>query len=55
MKKISCTWTQQEEMGDWYSTTCGHEFVINDGTPKENGMRFCLFCGCRIYQKILAI
>jgi len=50
----TCTWSQQEAMGDWWSTSCGNEFTINDDTPKKNGMRFCLFCGGRLYQSVLA-
>lgn len=56
-KKINlethCLWTQQEAFGDWYSTTCENEFVLNDGSPKENGMRFCLFCGKKLNEELV--
>lgn len=41
MDKKKCTWTEQ---GPWV-TDCGHSFEVNDGTPVENEMRFCCFCG----------
>jgi hypothetical protein len=42
-----CAWREDE--GVW-GADCGHEFVINDGTPEENDMKFCCFCGKRIVQ-----
>jgi len=41
MKK-PCVW--REEEGYWV-TSCCNEFVINEGTPKENKMKYCPFCG----------
>jgi len=42
-----CTWT--EESGPDYSgvwdTSCGKAFVYEEGTPTENGARFCKHCG----------
>lgn len=43
----TCDWTDDE--GYWI-TTCGHEFVINAGSPKDNDMRFCCFCGKEIKE-----
>jgi len=37
-----CEWS---EVGEMWETTCGHAFVLNDGTPSENEMRFCCYCG----------
>ena len=42
-----CAWREDE--GVW-ETDCGETFVLNDGTPYENGMRFCCFCGKGIAQ-----
>ena len=42
-----CVW--REEDGYW-DTDCGHVFVINEGTPKENDMQFCCCCGKCIVQ-----
>jgi hypothetical protein len=40
-----CEWAQEDESSDAWDTGCGHTFLINDGTPSENGMRYCCFCG----------
>ena len=39
-----CAWTEQDE-GEYYSTSCGHDFFLDSGTPADNGMRFCPMCG----------
>ena len=40
-----CTWVQDDpDRGAW-ATSCGGMFSITDGTPGENGMRFCTYCG----------
>lgn len=41
-RDAECVWSDDE--GCW-ATGCGHYFEINDGTPSENGMRFCAYCG----------
>ena len=41
----SCTWKQDEDYGDSWATKCCEMFVLNDGGPAENKMRFCPFCG----------
>jgi hypothetical protein len=38
-----CTWTENED--DAWETSCNHIFEVNDGTPLENEMQFCPFCG----------
>lgn len=38
-----CTWKEDED-GVWY-TECGEVFVVIDGIPKENNMRYCCYCG----------
>jgi hypothetical protein len=40
-----CEWAQEDESSDAWDTGCGRTFLINDGTPSENGMRYCCFCG----------
>jgi len=40
-----CTWEPDEPESNWYETSCGESFTINDGTPADNGMKFCCFCG----------
>lgn len=38
-----CTWKEDDE-GNW-DTTCGEAFQFNDGTPSENSMKYCCYCG----------
>ena len=44
---MKCGWF--EDHYGW-ETGCGHRFEINDGTPFENDMRYCPFCGSPIDQ-----
>ena len=39
-----CEWRQVEEY-DYYDTSCGQSFTIIEGTPKENLMHYCCYCG----------
>lgn len=43
MKVKKCGWTQDEN-GAW-ETECGNMFEVTDGTPYENDMKFCPYCG----------
>jgi hypothetical protein len=37
-----CAWAADD---DAWQTSCGQSFLIIEGTPNENGMRFCCYCG----------
>ena len=37
-----CAWSAD---GWLHRTSCGESFAIVDGTPIENDMRFCCYCG----------
>ena len=39
----TCNWEQQED-GYW-ETDCGESFDIFNGTPIENSMNYCCYCG----------
>lgn len=39
----ACGWTETDE-GAWH-TGCGKMFVLETGTPKENEMAWCCYCG----------
>ena len=41
----NCNWNQYDDEYGSYETDCGHGYVINEGSPTENGMKFCPFCG----------
>jgi hypothetical protein len=40
---MNCTWREDSE-GNWISQ-CSNAFIYHDGTPTENGMKFCCYCG----------
>ena len=42
--KGKCKWKQDEIYG-YYKTDCGREYHINEGTPGENDMNYCTYCG----------
>jgi hypothetical protein len=41
----SCRWTHDDADHGVWTASCGHAWQILDGTPGENGMRFCCYCG----------
>ena len=38
-----CRWIFSDD-GYWV-TDCANAFVVNEGTPTENKMKFCCYCG----------
>jgi len=46
--KPSCVWKQDED-GNW-DTACGDKHIYIDGTPKENGAKFCCYCGAKLKE-----
>jgi hypothetical protein len=48
----ACEWKQDEhsEWGEW-NTSCGNAFCLEEGTPPDNGMKFCCYCGAAIAAK----
>jgi len=50
-----CTWSQdsyETEYNVW-NTDCARVFQLSEGTPADNGMRFCCYCGRKIIEKKL--
>ena len=43
-----CIWEEDED-ANW-KTLCGHTFTLNEGTPINNHMRFCCYCGLPLLQ-----
>lgn len=39
-----CTWKYDKAI-DAYDTACGNAFIVGEGTPAENDMKFCCYCG----------
>jgi hypothetical protein len=45
-ERESCEWYRDADPDDdTWATGCGHYFTIIDGTPADNNMAFCTFCG----------
>ena len=43
-----CEW-KQDKNGVW-ETDCGNMFEIIDGTPSDNDLKFCPYCGKNLIQ-----
>lgn len=48
-RALNCYWREDED-GNWH-TGCGQTFVLNDGSPRDNRMRYCYHCGHRLRQR----
>lgn len=44
-----CVW-QEDQDGNW-DTQCGGCFIIEEGTPSENDMKYCCYCGDWLVEK----
>lgn len=42
-----CMWAEEDE---YWETACGNSFVLNDGTPSDNDLKFCPYCGKFLHQ-----
>ena len=51
VEKLRCEWSQDEN-GAW-QTKCGNLFEITEGTPLQNKMGFCCYCGKKITETLL--
>ena len=50
----TCTWWQDGDSDSGtYQTSCGHYFAITDGTPEDNKMRHCCYCGKTLAQELI--
>jgi hypothetical protein len=48
-KKGCCSWNADEE-GNW-ETDCHNLHILIDGSPVDNGMEFCCYCGNKLMTK----
>lgn len=44
-----CIWTSDPIDGGW-DAACGDKHWLTDGTPADNNMRFCPYCGRRLEE-----
>ena len=50
-----CTWHQDGDSDSGvYATSCGRYFDLTDGTPEDNQMRWCCYCGKQLAQELIA-
>jgi hypothetical protein len=45
-----CKWEKDNLDYDQYKTSCGNMFVFFEGSPEDNKMKFCPYCGKEIDQ-----
>jgi hypothetical protein len=43
-----CEWRPDDD--GTFHTACGHAFQFMDGSPRENGQRFCGYCGGQLIE-----
>ena len=48
----ACHWQYDRDDEAW-DTACGHRFQTGDGTPTENDMAFCCFCGKPLVEVVV--
>lgn len=48
-----CVWTENDS--GWWETTCQHAFSLTDGSPAENGMNFCPYCGRQLKEQVYGL
>lgn len=51
-KARECHWSQDGEDSDTWATQCSHYFTLIEGTPGDNHMRFCCYCGRPLVQLV---
>ena len=47
---FECEWHLEDAEGNLYATECENRQLIFEGTPKENGYRYCPYCGRKIKE-----
>ena len=51
----TCTWFQDgDSESGVYATSCRRYFDITDGTPEDNKMQWCCYCGKKLAQELIA-
>lgn len=50
-----CFWRKTDFDSDVWETECNMAFTVLDGTPIENGMNYCCFCGRELEESTIEI
>lgn len=55
MARKKCIWlaVDEPEVNDVFETGCGEMFQITHGSPHENNMKFCCYCGGKLHELYL--
>jgi hypothetical protein len=52
----TCEWKElANEFETTWDTLCGETFILIEGTPVENSMNFCPYCGKKVKQVLAEI
>jgi len=49
-RRAVCDWTLDNPEHDVWATSCDELFIIIDGSPTDNKMKFCPYCGKSIKE-----
>ena len=50
LSEITCMW-ECVDTDEWvWESECGEEWILTEGTPRQNGMAYCPFCGKRMIE-----
>ena len=50
----TCVWQQDGDSDSgFYGTSCKRYFDLNDGTPEDNKMAWCCYCGRKLTQALI--
>lgn len=49
---MTCTWSQDGAGEVAWDTSCHGRFLLNEGTPHENSMVFCCYCGKSLIEDL---
>jgi len=53
-KPDTCTWFQDGDSdSSMYQTSCRKYFDLTDGTPEDNKMQWCCYCGKKLVQELI--
>ena len=52
VEKETCSWIQEDDPEICYwKTGCGNSFYFTEGTPTDNNMKYCCYCGKLLKQE----
>jgi hypothetical protein len=52
IEKETCSWIQEDDPEICYwKTGCGNSFYFTEGTPTDNNMKYCCYCGKLLKQE----